>query len=132
MSQRADIKTFATGLLVIGSVLALFALQQAPHVIRGDYSRRLVWQSVSPDQKFRLEVRARASFPAFDILDSPGTAYFTVMDAQRGHVAASAEVPLLELFDFLRPRVRWTSTEVEVLKYDESQPEAVVRLQLAQ
>jgi len=48
---------------------ALIAAQQAPFIVRGDYSRRLVWEGISPDQRYRLEIRRQATFPAFDILD---------------------------------------------------------------
>ena len=100
--------------------------------MRGDYSRKLVWQWNSPDQRYRLEVRTRAAFPAFDILDPSGTAYFNVIDNSNGGTAAAFEVPLDEIFDFQRPKVVWTTKHVEVLDFDESPPAKVVRLLLAQ
>jgi hypothetical protein len=52
--------------------VVLFAAQQAPFIIRGDYSRQLVWERISPDERYRLEIRKQPTFPAFDILDPSG------------------------------------------------------------
>ena len=113
------------------TAVSLFALQQAPFVIRGDYRRDLVWESASPDKRYRLEVRRQATFPAFDILDPSGTAYFSVFDTtSRGTTAA--KVPLNEIFDFQRPDVVWEASHVQVTGFDESDPAAVVRLLLPQ
>lgn len=112
-----------------GALIALFGLQQALFVQRGDYSRQLVWEASSADGRYRLEARRQASFPAFDILDPEGTAYFAVIATRTGNVVATTTVPLNEIFDIQRPKVAWTATQVEVREFDESHPEAVVRLQ---
>jgi len=113
----------------IGAVLVgLLGLQQTPYLIRGDYSRQVVWESTSPDNRYRVEVRRQASFPA--IVDPSGWAYFAVVDNQTGRERARTVVALPQLFDFQRPKVEWTSNAVEVLDFDQRRP-AAVRLLLA-
>src|SRR5688572_24824879 len=116
-------------LATVGLIL-LFAAQQAPFIERGDYKRQLVWEGVSPDGGYRLEMRRQATFPAFDGLDPSGTAHFAVMRTATGEIIAKHNVPLGEIFDLQRPRVVWTAAEVEVRDYDESQAQAVIRLAL--
>ena len=114
------------------ALLLLIAAWQAPFVLRGDYSRRLVWEGQSPDGQFTLEVRIRARFPAFDILDPAGTAYFIVVDRVSGKQVAVTEVPMDEIFDFPAPGgpvIHWTSADVTVARFDESDLERTVRLQ---
>src|SRR6185436_11842355 len=113
-----------TGTVVLGLLVA----QQAPFVIHGDYSRRLVWESTSPDQRHRLEVRRQATFPALH--EPSGIAYFAVVDTSTGRPGARTIVPLHRVFDFKRPTVRWSSEDVQAVDFEQSQPSAV-RLLLA-
>ena len=113
----------------IGAVLVgLLALQQSPFIIRGDYSRHIVWKSTSPDNRYRVEVRRQVTFPA--MLDPSGWAYFAVVDSKTGREGARIVVPLPKFFDFQRPKVEWTRKAVEVVDFDQSRP-AAVRLPLA-
>lgn len=109
-------------------VVAVLTLQQAPFVIRGDYSRRVIWQSTSPDSRYRLEVRRQVTFPA--ALDPSGWAYFAVVDVNSGREGARTVVPLPQFFDFQRPEVEWTPGAVDVRNFDQHRP-AAVRLLLA-
>ena len=113
----------------IGAVIvALLMLQQAPFLIRGDYSRRVVWESTSPDQRYRLEVRRQADFPAFR--DPSAMAYIGVIDTRTGRAGARTIVPVHRFSDLKRPTVQWSSEDVQVVDFDQSQP-ASVRLLLA-
>ena len=110
----------------------MIAAWQVPFVLRGDYSPRLVWEGQSPDGQFSLEVRIRARFPAFDILDPDGTAYFIVVNRVSRKRLAAAEVPMSEIYDFPAPGgpvIHWTSNRVTVARFDESDLERTVRLQ---
>jgi len=113
----------------IGAILVgLLALQQGPFIIRGDYSRHVVWESTSPDNRYRVEVRRQVTFPA--MFDPSGWAYFAVVDIKTGREGARTAVQLPEFFDFQRPKVEWTPAAVEVVDFDHSRP-ATVRLLLA-
>jgi hypothetical protein len=116
------------GTLSVVVLVGLLALQQGPFIIRGDYSRRVVWESTSPDNRYRVEVRRQATFPA--MFDPAGWAYIAVVDNETGRQGARTVVALPEFFDFQRPKVEWTPTAVEVLNFDHSRP-ATVRLLLA-
>ena len=118
-------------ILLVGGLIALFGLQQGLFLQRGDYSRQLVWERNSPDGRYRLEARRQATFPAYDILDPAGTAHFAVIATKTGNVVVTTAVPLHEIFDLQRPKVSWTATQVEVRDFDESRPDAFVRLQFA-
>jgi hypothetical protein len=113
----------------IGAVLVgLLGWQQGPFIIRGDYSRHVVWQSTSPDNRYRVEVRRQLTFPA--MFDPSGWAYFAVVDNQTGREGARTVVALPQFFDFQRPKVEWMPNAVEVLDFDQRRPTAV-RLLLA-
>lgn len=124
MLKRGTLSIAGIGALLVGLVV----LQQAPLIIRGDYSRQLVWKSTSPDERYRVEVRRQVTFPA--ILDPSGWAYFSVVDTRTGRPGARTLVPLRQFADFQKPRVEWTPTAVEVRDFDRSRPEEV-RLLLA-
>ena len=109
-------------------IVALLMLQQAPFLIRGDYSRRVVWESTSPDHRYRLEVRTQATFPAFH--EPSGAAYFAVIDTRTGRLGARTIVPVHRFLDLKRPTVQWSSEEVQAVDFDQNQP-ASVRLLLA-
>jgi hypothetical protein len=112
-----------------GAVLVfLLALQQAPFLIRGDYSRKMVLESTSPDRRYRLEVRRQATFPALH--DPSGMAYFAIIDTRTGRPGARTIVPLHRVFDFKRPQVQWTGEDVKVVDFEQSH-QAAVRLLLA-
>jgi hypothetical protein len=112
----------------IGAVLVgVIALQQGPFIMRGDYSRRVVWESTSPDNRYRVEVRRQVTFPA--MVDPSGWAYFAVVDNETGREGARTVVPLPQFFEFQRPKVQWTANAVEVLNFDRGRP-AEVRLPL--
>ena len=118
--------------LLVIALLLLIVAWQVPFIVRGDYSRRLVWDGQSLDGDFSLEVRVRARFPAFDILEPDGTAYFIVVNRVSGKQAAVGEVPMNEILDFPAPGgpvVHWTSNTVTVTRLDESDLERTVRLQ---
>lgn len=125
MLKRGPLSTVCIGALLVGLVV----LQQAPFIIRGDYSSQLVWKSTSPDERYRVEVRRQVAFPA--ILDPSGWAYFSVVDTRTGKPSAGIMVPLRQCVDFQKPRVEWTPTAVEVRDFDQSRP-AEVRLLLSQ
>jgi hypothetical protein len=113
----------------IGTVIvALLILQQAPFLIRGDYSRRVAWESTSPDQRYRLEVRTQANFPA--LYDPSAMAYIGVIDTRTGRAGARTILPVHRLSDLKRPTVQWSTKEVQVVDFDQSQP-ASVRLLLS-
>src|SRR4029450_1719104 len=116
MLKRGSLSTGWIGVLLVG----LVGLQQGPFIIRGDYSRQLVWKSTSPDERYRVEVRRQVAFPA--ILDPSGWAYFSVVDTRTGKPSASILVPLRQFFDFQKPRVEWRPTAVEVLDFDQGRP----------
>jgi len=126
--MAALLNKFHSAVWICAVLLALLALQQAPFLIRGDYSRRLVWERTSPDQHYRLEVRRQATFPALH--DPSGMAYFAVMDTRTGRPGARTIVPLHQVFGFKRPQVRWTDEDVQVVNFEQSQ-QAAVRLLLA-
>jgi hypothetical protein len=111
------------GTLLVAVLVGLLALQQAPFIIRGDYSRRVVWESTSPDNRYRVEVRRQVTFPA--MIDPSGWAYFAVVDNETGREGARTVVALPEFSDFKRPKVEWTPSAVEVLDFDQRQPAAV-------
>ena len=116
----------------MGVLIAGLAVLQVPFILRGDYSQKPVWRMTSIDGRYRLEISRRATFPAYDILDPVGTAYFTVVDNRTGEPVARAAEHLYELFDLKRPAVEWAPTHVHVADFDESRPAAVVRLTLPQ
>jgi hypothetical protein len=124
MLKRESLLVVCIGALLVGLVV----LQQAPFLIRGDYSRQLVWKSTSPDERYRVEVRRQVAFPA--ILDPSGWVYFSVVDTRTGNAAAGILVPLRQFVDFQKPKVEWTPTAVEVRDFDQSRP-AEVRLLLS-
>ena len=124
MLKRRPLSTVWIGVLLVGLVV----LQQGPFIIRGDYSRQLVWKSTSPDERYRVEVRRQAAFPA--IIDPSGWAYFSVVDTRTGKPGARTLVPLRQVLNFQKPRVEWTSTAVELRDFDQSRP-AEVRLLLS-
>lgn len=109
-------------------VVGLLALQQAPFIMRGDYSRRVVLESGSPDQRYRLEVKTQATFPA--LYEPSGMVYFTAINSRTGQPVAGIAVPLHRFVDFKRPTVRWSSEDVQAINFDQSQ-DASVRLLLA-
>ena len=111
-----------------GAIVTLLMLQQAPFVIRGDYSRRVVWQATSPDQRHRLEIRRQSTFPAWR--DPSGMAYFAIVDTRTGRLGARTIVPLQRVSDLKRPTVQWSAEDVQVADFEQTQP-AAVRLLLA-
>jgi hypothetical protein len=113
---------------VVVAVIALLVAQQAPFVIRGDYSRRVVWEGTSPDHRYRLEVTTQATFPALH--DPSGMAYFTAINSRTGQPVAGIVVPLHRFLDFKRPAMQWSAEDVQAVNFDRSQP-ASVRLLLA-
>jgi hypothetical protein len=117
-----------TAAWIVVAVIAVLVAQQAPFVIRGDYSRRVVWESTSPDQRYRLEVKTQATFPAWH--DPSGMAYFTAINSSTGQPVAGIAVPIHRFFDFKRPTVQWSSEDVQAVNFDQRQP-ASVRLLLA-
>lgn len=121
-------KKSKTATWIVVAVIAVLVAQQAPFVIRGDYSRRVVWESASPDQRYRLELTTQATFPALH--DPSGIAYFTAINNRTGQPVAGIAVPLHRFFDVKRPTVQWSSEAVEAVNFDESQPTSV-RLLLA-
>jgi hypothetical protein len=118
----------SVGTISVVVLVGVLALQQGPFIVRGDYSRRVVWESTSPDNRYRVEVRRQVTFPA--MIEPSGWAYFAVVDNETGREGARTVVALPEFFDFKRPKVEWTSTAVEVLNFDQRRP-AAVRLLLA-
>ena len=114
----------------IGAALvSILAVQQAPFLIRGDYSRKVAWASTSPDQRYRLEVRRQAAFPAF--LDPSGTAYFAIVDTRTGRPTASTVLSVQRFFALQQPSVQWSDRDVRVTDFDQSPPPTIVRLLLA-
>ena len=123
------LKTRRTSTVWVGAILiGLIALQQSPFIVRGDYSRRIIWESVSPDHRYRVEVRRQATFPAF--LDPAGFAYFAIIDTKTGRLGARTVTPLRRVFAWSQPKVEWTTKDVEVFDFDRRQASRV-RLLLA-
>jgi len=120
--------TSKTAAWIVVAVIGLLVAQQVPFIMRGDYSRRVVWEGSSPDQRYRLEVKTQAAFPALH--DPTGMAYFTAINSRTGQPVAGIVVPLHRFFDFKRPTVQWSSEDVQAVNFDLSQP-ASVRLLLA-
>lgn len=107
----------------------MLAVQQAPFLIRGDYSRKVAWASTSPDQRYRLEVRRQATFPAFR--DPSGSAYFAIIDTRTGRPAARTVVSVQRFFGLQQPTIQWSDQDVQVADFDQSPPPTTVRLLLA-
>ena len=118
MGKKSNWATWSTAVII-----ALLVVQQGPFIARGDYSRRVVWESTSPDNRYRVEVRRQLTFPA--MIDPSGWAYFAVVDNETGREGARTVVALPEFYDFKRPRVEWTSSAVEVANFDQKRPAAV-------
>lgn len=116
-----------TAVWIVITVIALLVAQQAPFVMRRDYSRRVVWESTSPDKRYRLEVRRQAAFPAFR--DPSAMAYFAAINARTGRPVAGIGVPLHRFSDFKGATVEWSSGDVQAVNFDQRQP-ASVRLVL--
>ena len=117
-------------LLVVAALAVLIGIWQVPFILRGDYSREPVWRIASPNGRYRIEVSRQATFPALDILDPWGTAYFVVVDTTNGEAVARANMPLAELFDLKRPAVDWTTAQVQVRDFAAGNAAAVVQLSL--
>src|SRR4051812_49476278 len=112
-------KSKTVGGMVV-AVIALLVAQQAPFLMRGDYSRRVVWEGTSPDQHYRLEVKVQATFPALH--DPSGMAYFRAINSRTGQPVAGIVVPLHRFFDFKRPTVQWSGEDVQAVNFDQNQP----------
>jgi len=88
-----------------------------------NYSRRVVLESTSPDQRYRLEVKTQATFPALH--DPSGMVYFTAINSSTGQPVAGIAVPLHRFFDFKHPTVQWSSEDVQAVNVDQSQAASV-------
>jgi hypothetical protein len=127
--MRPMLKKSRSAVWIGVALVSILAGQQAPFLIRGDYSRKVAWASTSPNQRYRLEVRRQAAFPAFR--DPSGTAYFAIIDTRTGRPAARTVVPVQRFFALQQPTVEWSDQDVQVADFDQSPPPTSVRLLLA-